>query len=233
LASVLNATTSLLPNALFASLGLPRADASILDTRQVSYPCSSQNKKKNGLAHYTYSILSEQSIDADLKRACEDVISCLSDPLIGPLTNTSPTPSTSPQPPPPPTNAGTNGAASRSPLTIDAAFRQACERDLHAQAAQVSLYLTGGGAGGAGKILLQHVRERVEEAYLHFVELSGSVEGSEAFLRREEVRRMLEVACATAGAEEGVDVVANETTGGANGEGRAVAGSSAAAVASP
>ncbi|OBZ70968.1 Conserved oligomeric Golgi complex subunit 3 [Grifola frondosa] len=58
LASMLGKTTSLLPNALFASLGMPR-DENMTDVRH--------------------------GIDLELKRACEDVISSCAEPACAPL----------------------------------------------------------------------------------------------------------------------------------------------------
>ncbi|KAJ6608410.1 hypothetical protein B0H10DRAFT_2067888 [Mycena sp. CBHHK59/15] len=145
LASMLNRTTSLLPGALFASLGMPRAEEGIRDAKH--------------------------GIDHDLKRVCEEVIAECAEPICSPLRvwlaqieshkgrrtqahDAEHAPLTA-QP------------AFRQPAAeeLERAFRAACERDLRAHAARLRLYLEDDRTVG---VLLQHIQDRVVDEYAVF-----------------------------------------------------------------
>ncbi|TEB28117.1 Sec34-domain-containing protein [Coprinellus micaceus] len=132
LTTMLNRTTAILPEGLFASLGVPRADENLRDV-------------KHGL-------------DDDLRRACEEVISSCVDPLCEPLDewvmkvrtfsqSSSKQPSGSHRHHASPSTAATpagNIAAITSPAKVNELyeeFRLKTERDLRANAARVRLYL--------------------------------------------------------------------------------------------
>ncbi|KAF6744945.1 COG3 protein [Ephemerocybe angulata] len=136
LTTMLNRTTSILPEGLFASLGVPRADENLRDV-------------KHGL-------------DDDLRRACEEVITSCVNPLCEPLDEWAMKIHTYSRPgrgnftaggrgAPPPTALGTaagvsgpDAAAWANPGRIKELydqFRLKCERDLRANAARIRLYL--------------------------------------------------------------------------------------------
>ncbi|KAJ3525095.1 hypothetical protein NMY22_g10717 [Coprinellus aureogranulatus] len=184
LTTMLNRTTSILPEGLFASLGVPRADENLRDV-------------KHGL-------------DDDLRRACEEVISSCVNPLCEPLDEwvmRVRTYSRSQEPSGvrgPPSTAGAAASAELAAVASPAKvkdlyeqFRLKTERDLRANAARIKLYLgeqpsqtpdqlldgsgsgegsstplsptpnsavNRSGASGGGRtarVLIEHVRERV------------------------------------------------------------------------
>ncbi|KAJ6500169.1 Sec34-like family-domain-containing protein [Mycena vitilis] len=146
LATMLNRTTSLLPGALFASLGMPRSEEGIRDAKH--------------------------GIDHDLKRVCEEVISECAVPICTPLrtwitqidahnarrargeqdVEIAPL---------------TAQAAFQQPAAeeLERAFRAACERDLRGQAARLRLYLEDDRTVG---VLLQHIQDRIVDEYSLF-----------------------------------------------------------------
>ncbi|KAJ7057953.1 Sec34-like family-domain-containing protein [Mycena amicta] len=143
LASMLNRTTSLLPGALFASLGMPRTDEGIRDAKH--------------------------GIDHDLKRVCEEVIATCAAPLCDPLRswleqvdthNALRAASGS-------AKATPESLAQPAAEALERGFRTACTSDLTAATTRVRLYL-GGSAAGSGDVLLAHVRERAAEEYARF-----------------------------------------------------------------
>ncbi|KAK7005778.1 Sec34-domain-containing protein [Favolaschia claudopus] len=145
LAIMLNKTTSLIPGALFASLGMPRGEEGIRDAKH--------------------------GIDHDLKRVCEEVISECSTPIYTPLRkwidqidahnarrareqDAEITPLTA-------QTAFQQPAAEE----LDREFRAACERDLRGQAARLRLYLEDDRTVG---VLLQHIQDRIVDEYALF-----------------------------------------------------------------
>ncbi|KAF7376406.1 Sec34-domain-containing protein [Mycena sanguinolenta] len=145
LASMLNRTTSLLPGALFASLGMPRSEEGIRDAKH--------------------------GIDHDLKRVCEEVISECATPICTPLrkwidqidahnTRRAREQDTEIAP-------LTAQAAFQQPAAeeLERAFRAACERDLRGQAARLRLYLEDDRTVG---VLLQHIQDRIVDEYALF-----------------------------------------------------------------
>ncbi|KAJ7111549.1 Sec34-like family-domain-containing protein [Mycena crocata] len=143
LASMLNRTTSLLPGALFASLGMPRTEEGIRDAKH--------------------------GIDHDLKRVCEEVISECATPICTPLRlwidqidahNTRRAQDTEAAP-------LTAQTAFQQPAAeaLEHAFRAACERDLRGQAARLRLYLEDDRTVG---VLLQHIQDRIVDEYATF-----------------------------------------------------------------
>ncbi|EAU90936.2 COG3 protein [Coprinopsis cinerea okayama7 len=235
LTTMLNRTTAILPEGLFASLGVSR-DESI-----------------RGAKH---------GIDHDLRRACEDVINASVAPICGPLddwvlrvqtlsSGSATKPGTSLRTAQsPPTGARTANPQTAAAGAVDIAtlsnpthilalyteFRSAIERDLRANVARIRLYLGDAdgegqhGQGGQGqatqsgyqssgtasgsdgeqqrtssssspssshqhgrtaKILIDHVRDRVEEAYQGFVEQLREVVATSGAGSSEEVQRVL------------------------------------------
>ncbi|KAJ7268694.1 Sec34-like family-domain-containing protein [Mycena haematopus] len=145
LATMLNRTTSLLPGALFASLGMPRSEEGIRDAKH--------------------------GIDHDLKRVCEEVISECATPICTPLrkwidqidahnTRRAREQDTEIAP-------LTAQAAFQQPAAeeLERAFRAACERDLRGQAARLRLYLEDDRTVG---VLLQHIQDRIVDEYALF-----------------------------------------------------------------
>ena len=74
---MLGRTTSLLPNALFASLGMPK-DENLINVKHVNHSFFMTTSLLE-----SYSNL--QGIDHDLKQACEDVITSSADTVVKPL----------------------------------------------------------------------------------------------------------------------------------------------------
>ncbi|KAJ7223524.1 Sec34-like family-domain-containing protein, partial [Mycena pura] len=154
LASMLNKTTSLLPGALFASLGMPRAEEGIRDA-------------KNGIDH-------------DLKRVCEKVIEECAAPLCAPLRTWldqidahNARRARAHEPGAPAAALDSEALAQGTAEALERGFRAACERDLRASAARVRLYLAdpadqGPAQGRTAGVLLQHVRERAADEYARF-----------------------------------------------------------------
>ncbi|KII92962.1 hypothetical protein PLICRDRAFT_37778 [Plicaturopsis crispa FD-325 SS-3] len=147
LASMLKGTTFLLPDALFASLGMPRGEESITEAKQ--------------------------GIDHELKRVCEDVISQCSDSITTPLRTwvdriqSQNTIRTAPPPPgqqPLPLTAQP-WAQQSSAEELDNVFRLACERDLRSNVARLRLYLEDGRTVG---VLMLHIQDRIADEYAAF-----------------------------------------------------------------
>ncbi|KAH7888905.1 Sec34-like family-domain-containing protein [Phlebopus sp. FC_14] len=147
LASIVNKTTALLPDALFASLGMPRGHESITDARH--------------------------DIDQDLKRTCQNVISLCSKPSCEPLRewvdrvrafNTSrAAPPISDQPTPLLTEL--DWARESAAVDLHKKFVEACERDLRASVTRLRLYLED---DRTVSILLTHIKEAVVDGYMGY-----------------------------------------------------------------
>jgi len=159
LASILNRTTSLLPDALFASLGMPRGDGNWGDAKH--------------------------GIDHELKQACEDIIFFCSEPICSPLRawvdrvrshntaalrdqqqqqrSTTPISTTAHLSFPP-------SAAEK--LHMD--FHQACERDLRTDVARLRLYLEDDRTVG---VLVGHAVDRIVDEYGLFREVVWNLYG--------------------------------------------------------
>ncbi|CAK5269175.1 unnamed protein product [Mycena citricolor] len=146
LASMLNTTTSLFPDALFASLGMPRTEEGI----QVA---------KHGIDH-------------DLKRVCEEVIAECSMPISSPIVAwvakigalNARIAALRPDNSEPSSTAQTVFQQS-SAEELEHNFRIACERDLRSAAARLNLYLEDDRTVG---VLLQHVKDRLADDYALF-----------------------------------------------------------------
>lgn len=159
--SVLNRTSALLPNALFASLGVPRTDESIGDAKL--------------------------GIDQELKRACEDAISLCADSVARPLRDwaarvrvyTNPSTSSDTKAPiaqanPAAALSSQEWASLQAAESLDDTFRASCERDLRSAAARVALYLE---EPRTVSVILAHVRERVAGDYVGFADAARGVYG--------------------------------------------------------
>ncbi|KAG6900069.1 hypothetical protein C0993_003419 [Termitomyces sp. T159_Od127] len=142
LATMLSKTTSLLPDALFSSLGMPRMDESIQEAKH--------------------------GIDHELRRACETIITLCTDPITQPLHDwaIAPNSDTTGSLPPKP-----NGKPSSCEIVI--VFERACTTELRAHAARLRLYLEDSRTVTA-RVLLEHVCERIGDAYEAFWEAAGS-----------------------------------------------------------
>ncbi|KAJ7252598.1 Sec34-like family-domain-containing protein [Mycena rebaudengoi] len=145
LATMLNRTTSLLPGALFASLGMPRGEEGIRDAKH--------------------------GIDHDLKRVCEEVISECATPIYMPLRtwidqidahNARRAREQDPEVAPLTAQAAFQQPAAEE---LERAFRAACERDLRAHAARLRLYLED---DRTVAVLLQHIQDRIVDGYAVF-----------------------------------------------------------------
>ncbi|KAL4078302.1 Sec34-like family-domain-containing protein [Scleroderma yunnanense] len=147
LTSILNKTTAFLPEALFASLGMPRVHDNIPDSRH--------------------------DIDQDLKRACQSVISLCSKPLCEPLRewvdrvhafNASRSVSLHPNQPSP---LLTEQPWARQPIAeeLHRKFVEACERDLRIFVTKLKLYLED---SRTVAVLLTHVKDAVVDGYMVF-----------------------------------------------------------------
>lgn len=163
LASMLNKTTFLLPGALFASLGMPRADESIKDAKQVNFALLSY------ITIFTAPFLS-QSIDYDLKQACEDIIFQCSEPICEPLRawlnrvqqydDTHPASEGERDP------LTTQGWAQHSAAEeLERKFREACEQHLRISVVRLRLYLEDDRTVG---VLVQHIQDRIVDGYSAF-----------------------------------------------------------------
>ncbi|TFK53805.1 Sec34-domain-containing protein [Heliocybe sulcata] len=156
-ASVMSRTTSLLPGSLFATLGLPQADQGMTDARQ--------------------------GIDGDLKAACEEVISLLSDPITLPLQHfvsqvraySDARNANGPTPALPAENVASE---------TQREFHLACHRDLRAGVARMRLYLEDQETVG---VLVGHATDRITDEYAEF---RGIVWGLYAGALREELMAM-------------------------------------------
>ncbi|KAJ7187957.1 Sec34-like family-domain-containing protein [Mycena filopes] len=144
LASMLK-TTSLLPGALFASLGMPRGEEGIRDAKH--------------------------GIDHDLRRVCEEVISECATPICTPLRkwidqidahNARRAREQDAEIAPLTAQAAFQQPAAEE---LERAFRAACERDLRGQSARLRLYLEDDRTVG---VLLQHIQDRIVDEYAFF-----------------------------------------------------------------
>ncbi|KAJ7592675.1 Sec34-like family-domain-containing protein [Mycena floridula] len=138
LASVLNRTSALLPQTLFASLGMPRHDI-----REVT-----------------------QGIDQELRKACEDVIiqACrpICEPLLSWIDRVQSHKQASESAPPPSALPWADRSAAEK---LDLGFRQSCERDLRNNVLMLKLYLEDEKTVG---VLLQHVQDKIMDDYAAF-----------------------------------------------------------------
>ncbi|PSS38005.1 hypothetical protein PHLCEN_2v145 [Hermanssonia centrifuga] len=168
LASMLGKTTSLLPNALFASLGMP---------------------KEENMTNVKY------GIDQELKRACEEVISFCADSACKPLQAwldrvSQHNASIQKQP------LTSEPWASTSVIyTLISDFKAACQRDLRPAVARLKLYLED---ERTVSVLVKHVQERLVDEYGDFRRVVGSVYGGELGLElgnEENIRAMLRDVC--------------------------------------
>lgn len=160
---MLNKTTSLLPGVLFASLGMPRADESIKDARQVKFSL-------RPLRREIHILLPSQSIDHDLKTVCEDIILQCSEPLCEPLRSWL-------------DRVREQGSAHRGaegdqiPITVpdwaqqsaavdlERNFRGACEQNLRISVTRMHLYLEDDRTVG---VLVHHIQEIILGGYSEF-----------------------------------------------------------------
>ncbi|KAI0058733.1 Sec34-domain-containing protein [Artomyces pyxidatus] len=145
LASMLTRTTNILPTSLFASFGMPRGDET--------------TDAKHG-------------IDLELKRACEALISHMSDPVIVPLRSFVDQVNTHQTSAKPGLLVTQEWAKQSVAENLDADFRSACLRDLRHGVARLRLYLE---ERRTVDVLVQHVRERVEEEYVGFREVAKNM----------------------------------------------------------
>lgn len=171
LTSIFNRTTALLPDALFASLGMPRGYESITDARHVGYDQYHPDLSPNGLTF-------PQEIDQDLKRACQNLISLCAKGPCEPLRewvdrvrafNSSRT-VTSPTHPPGPVPLLTEQDWGRQSAAeeLHAKFIESCERDLRAAVTKLRLYLED---NRTVSVLVTHVREAVVDGYMGYREV--------------------------------------------------------------
>ncbi|KAF8629303.1 hypothetical protein AX15_003520 [Amanita polypyramis BW_CC] len=145
LATMLSKTTSLFPDALFVTLGIPRTEDSIQGAKS--------------------------GIDYELRRACEDVISYCVSHACYPITtwidharqHVSASKSAIA------TEVWVNQSAAEG---LDKTFREACERDLRSNVNQIRLYLED---ERTVNVLVTHVLERITEEYAVFREMSVSL----------------------------------------------------------
>jgi conserved oligomeric Golgi complex subunit 3 len=121
-----------------------------------------------------------KGMDQDLKRACEAVISIVSEPLCAPL------------------RAFTGRPASAAEAAVlDEAFREACARDLRASIARVRLYVPD---ARTATVLVQHAVARVEDAYSAFRLAARQVgahmaAGENSLMDDDRLKRLLKDVC--------------------------------------
>jgi len=175
LASIFSKTTALLPDALFASLGMPRGYESITDARH--------------------------EIDQDLKRACQNVISLCAQGPCEPLQewvdrvrafNASRTVTPSVNAPAP---TEQDWASQPAAEELHAQFVESCERDLRAAVTKLRLYLED---DRTVSVLLTHVKEAVVDGYMGYREVirnmyAGTLKG--AVYSEESLKERLHVIC--------------------------------------
>ncbi|KAG2154342.1 Sec34-like family-domain-containing protein [Suillus bovinus] len=146
LASVLNRTTALLPDALFASLGMPRGHDTFSDSRH--------------------------DIDQDLKRACQEIISFCARLPCDPLRewvdrvqafNDARIPFSSGQQAPLLTEQ--EWAKRAIAENLHQVFIETCERDLRSFVTKLRLYLED---DRTVSVLVTHIEEAIIDAYLKF-----------------------------------------------------------------
>jgi hypothetical protein len=146
LASVLNRTTALLPDALFASLGMPRGHDTLSDSRH--------------------------DIDQDLKRACQEVISFCArlpcEPLrewvdrVRAFNDSRVAFSSGPQAP---LLTEQEWAKQAIAENLHQVFVEACERDLRSFVTKLRLYLED---DRTVSVLVTHIEEAIIDDYLKF-----------------------------------------------------------------
>lgn len=181
LASMLGRTTSLLPNALFASLGMPKEE-SMTDVKHVSF---------RRMSSWLSLVLTfGQGIDHELRRSCEDVITACADSVCKPLRSwlTDRVSATGGAPVAPP--------SSPPPQEVVSAFTEACHRDLRAAVMKMRLYLED---DRTVAVLVKHAQERIVDEYLEFRrEVWSATVGTEAqsgILSEDAVRSLLVDVC--------------------------------------
>jgi conserved oligomeric Golgi complex subunit 3 len=172
---MLSKTTSLLPDALFASLGMPRTIESIKEAKTVS------DSPFVGFAFLNH--VNFQGIDHELRRSCEAIISYCSNPVARPLTEwTDRVYAQS-------TEGASLSEKSRTPGTssvelgispsllqqdwisegavgsLDHNARRMCETELRSAVIRLRLYLED---DRTVRVLVEHVQDSVMEAYGRF-----------------------------------------------------------------
>ncbi|KAG9316781.1 Sec34-like family-domain-containing protein [Chiua virens] len=179
LASIFNKTTALLPDALFASLGMPRGYESMTDARH--------------------------EIDQDLKRACQNLISLCAKSPCEPLrewvdrvrafnTSRTATPSADLLVPVP-LLTEQDWACQSAAEALHAKFIESCERDLRAAVTKLRLYLED---NRTVSVLLTHAREAVVDGYMGYREVvwnmyAGALRG--VIFSEESLKERLNVIC--------------------------------------
>ncbi|GJE92841.1 Sec34 domain-containing protein [Phanerochaete sordida] len=168
LASILGKTTSLLPNALFASLGMPREE-SLTDVKH--------------------------GVDHELKRACEDVIASCADTVCMALRVWLERVSQHNAQPQKQPLAAQAWASEPAVSALVSGFREACLRDLRAAVTRLKLYLE---EDRTVAVLVKHVQERIVDEYAEFrrviwSEYSGPVRSEVS--NEEVLRALLQEAC--------------------------------------
>jgi len=149
LSNMFNKTTSLLPEGLFASLGVSRGVEG--DLRGVKL-----------------------DIDQNLRRACEDIIAICSKPVCEPLevwTTEAKARRNNPSTKPTLTSSSSTPALQNWDSEADDVnrrFREACERDLRFDVNRLRLYLED---QRTVHVLLEHVQERIMEVYADYRDL--------------------------------------------------------------
>lgn len=190
-ANLLSRTTSMLPDGLFASLGMTRGEDGI-----------------RGVKH---------GIDHDLRRACENVISVSVDSICEPLQSwaerihayKSIPPSLEKQDDehPPSGPLSEQVWASRSAAeTLNLRFREACERDMRSSVARLRLYLED---DRTVRVLVEHMQDRIMDAYAAYREVvwgmyAGALREREGTLSPVGLREVLKDVC---GEVNGVDKI--------------------------
>ncbi|KIK99386.1 hypothetical protein PAXRUDRAFT_8909 [Paxillus rubicundulus Ve08.2h10] len=179
LASILNRTTALLPDALFASLGMPRGHESITDARQ--------------------------DIDQDLKHACQNLISLCAKTPCEPLRdwvdrvrafdNSRAVPPLTNQPGSVPLLTEQDWARQSAAEDLHAKFVESCECDFRAAVTKLRLYLED---NRTVSVLLTHVREAVVDGYMGYRDVvwnmyAGALRG--VVLSEERLKERLSVIC--------------------------------------
>ncbi|KAK2460187.1 hypothetical protein APHAL10511_007778 [Amanita phalloides] len=149
LAMMLSRTTSLFPDALFATLGIPRAE----DTIQGA---------KSG-------------VDNELRRACENVISYCVGYVCHPITTWTERVNEVVASASSRASGSVIGmehwADPSAAENLESAFRSACERDLASHVSRIRLYLEDERTVG---VLVTHVVERIGDEYAAFREAAGA-----------------------------------------------------------
>ncbi|KAF9466887.1 Sec34-like family-domain-containing protein [Collybia nuda] len=189
LATMLSKTASLLPDALFATLGVPRAEENIKEAKQ--------------------------GIDHELRRACEEVISFCANPICEPLRTWTDRVYAHESKHNARAGGSMNVGVSASvynenevlPLVsqewsqqavaedLDRKFREACEGELQANVTRLRLYLEDNRTVG---VLVDHVQDRLMDEYGAFRDLVSNMYAGvlrEVVLTPSELRAVLMRAC--------------------------------------